>query len=151
LQQNVARRGRREARQTASNKASGLPCLRRACILRVAPTLGVASFEKSGTHAMTTEGPSKWEEIRADWGRRLLKEYSNGLGKTPDFSNDAPQRIKWYTKAIEEYPKQSWAILNRWEIEVEGKKYTDFPKDPHDQALIANKAFQDADMLWYQC
>jgi hypothetical protein len=111
----------------------------------------VSSSEADAEYvARWTKAGEKYDAYWANWGRHLLRENPNGLGREPDFSNDGNARIVWSAEGFRRHQEAMWILGECKTYQIGGKDYTQYPTDSvEDQISIAKKAFKEADAYWH--
>jgi hypothetical protein len=92
--------------------------------------------------------PLEWHQAYADWGRRLLREHPNGLGKEPDFTKDGNARLLWSMDGFVVQQRAFQAVGKIDETPFGDRSFSRHPQSLVEQVLIAQWMFPLAQKCW---
>jgi hypothetical protein len=92
--------------------------------------------------------PLEWHQAYVDWGRRLLREHPNGLGKEPDFTKDGNARLLWSMDGFVVQQRAFQAVGKIDETPFGDRSFSRHPQSLVEQVLIAQWMFPLAQKCW---
>jgi hypothetical protein len=92
--------------------------------------------------------PSEWYQAYAEWGRRLLREHPDGLGRKPDFTKDGNARLLWSMDGFVVQQRAFQAVGQIDEIPFGDRSFSRHPQALADQVHIAQWMFPLGQKCW---
>ena len=120
------------------------------CLRRVFRVRQARGRRAEGGLVVKSAAQNAYEEVWADWGRSLVRQYPAGLGDEPDFSTDGTALVVWSMQGFLTHQKATWEVGEFKKYLIGDRTYTEYPYNSvEDQIYIARESFKLGRAYWY--